>query len=151
MTSSNKMCYKRLAGELARIKKKSLSGVKIEPTSNMLIWNAEIKGPSETPYENGIFKLNLRFTEEYPIKPPSVKFSEPAKIFHPNIYRDGKICVDILQKEWSPAQNIRSILISIMSLLNDPNPNSPANRDAAKLFVSNFNEYCKIVKKQMLK
>ena len=146
---SNKICYKRLASELKKFNSNVLSGVKVESTKDMLNWNAIIEGPPDTPYENGKFKLNLRFNEDYPIRPPSVKFMEPSKIFHPNIYRDGKICVDILQKEWSPVQNVRTILISIRSLLMDPNPNSPANREAAKLFTSNFDKYCEMVKSKM--
>ena len=92
-----------------------------------------IRGPKDTPYEDGNFELILRFNSDYPIKPPSVQFLTP--MFHPNIYRDGKICLDIIQsKEWSPSQNIRTILISIISLLEDPNPSSPANGEAAKLY-----------------
>ena len=74
----------------------------------------------------------LKFDLDYPTKPPNVTFLTP--MFHPNIYRDGKICIDILQHEWSPSQNIRTILLSIMSLLMDPNPASPANREAAMLY-----------------
>ena len=88
--------------------------------------------------------MEINFSDDYPVKPPSVKFISP--IFHPNVYRDGKICVDILQGEWSPAQNVRTILVSIRSLLMDPNPNSPANRDAAIIFKRDIEEYNKKVK-----
>ncbi len=118
----------------------------IEKPSNILVWNAKITGPSNTPYENGEFNIQLTFDSDYPVKPPSsVKFLTP--MFHPNIYRDGKICVDILQPaEWTPAQNVRSILISIISLLSDPNPASPANREAADLYNQNKTLYDQQVK-----
>lgn len=64
-----------------------------------------------------------------------------TKMFHPNIYADGSICLDILQNQWSPIYDISAILTSIQSLLNDPNPNSPANSEAARLYVENKKEY----------
>ena len=112
-----------------------------------MFWVAVIDGPPETPYEEGKFQLSVRFLENYPMKPPSVQFLDIP--FHPNVYRDGKICVDILQSEWSPAMNVEKVLVSIRSLLMDPNPKSPANREAANLFVSNYEEYCKKVRKKI--
>jgi len=138
--TNNSFCYQRLAGELSKLKKEDLEGIEINPTDDMLLWGAVIKGPKDTPYENGSWQLIIRFTEEYPFKPPSVKFLD--EIFHPNIYRDGKICVSILQGEWSAAMNVEKILHSISSLLMDPNTSSPANREASILYSSNYNEYC---------
>jgi len=134
----------RLTRELQKLKEESVEGIEINETNDIMDWYANIMGPPDTPFEGGVFRLQLRFGSDYPIKPPSVRFV--SKMFHPNVYRDGKICVDILQGQWSPAQNIRSILISIRSLLMDPNPNSPANRDAATLFRDNYEEYAKKVK-----
>jgi len=125
----------RLSRELSKLQSESdkIDGITIETPSDLMIWNAKISGPPETPFEKGVFDIILRFDTDYPVKPPSVKFLTP--MFHPNIYRDGKICVDILQSsEWTPAQNIRTILLSIVSLLMDPNPASPANREAAELY-----------------
>jgi ubiquitin-protein ligase len=125
---------KRLSRELIKIKEEAdkLDGIVIEEPQDILIWNAKIKGPPNTPYEDGDFDIMLKFDIDYPKRPPSVKFLIP--MYHPNIYRDGKICIDILQNEWTPAQNIRTILYSIRSLLMDPNPSSPANREAAELY-----------------
>ncbi len=95
-------------------------------------WEAVIFGPDDSIWEGGIFTLRLDFSEEYPSKPPSIKFL--TKMFHPNIYNDGNICLDILKDKWSPVYDVMSILMSIQSLLNDPNPNSPANGEAAQLF-----------------
>ena len=125
----------RLSRELTKLQSESdkLDGIVIEIPQDLMVWNAKINGPPNTPFEKGIFNIMLKFDTDYPVKPPSVKFLTP--MYHPNIYRDGKICVDILQSsEWTPAQNVRTILVSIMSLLMDPNPSSPANREAAELY-----------------
>jgi len=106
---------------------------------DIMKWNAVIFGPDDTPWEGGTFKLTLQFTEDYPNKPPTVKFV--TKMFHPNIYANGQICLDILQNQWSPIYDIAAILTSIQSLLTDPNPNSPANVEAAKLYQENRREY----------
>jgi len=78
--------------------------------NNILEWQAVIFGPDETPWEGGTFKLMLEFTEDYPNKAPSVRFL--TKMFHPNIYNDGQICLDILQNQWSPIYDIRLYYIS---------------------------------------
>lgn len=67
--------------------------------------------PSDTPFEDGTFKLTMEFNEEYPNKPPTVKFV--SKMFHPNVYADGGICLDILQNRWSPTYDVSAILTSI--------------------------------------
>uniref|UniRef100_A0A3B4E780 Ubiquitin conjugating enzyme E2 A n=1 Tax=Pygocentrus nattereri TaxID=42514 RepID=A0A3B4E780_PYGNA len=95
------------------------------------------------PYFAGTFKLTVEFTEEYPNKPPTVRFI--SKMFHPNVYADGSICLDILQNRWSPTYDVSSILTSIQSLLDEPNPNSPANSQAAQLYQENKREYEKRV------
>ena len=100
--------------------------------------------PDDTAWEDGTFKLTLEFTEEYPNKAPTVKFV--TKMFHPNIYADGSICLDILQNQWSPIYDISAILTSIQSLLCDPNPSSPANSEAARLYGENRREYERKVK-----
>ena len=100
--------------------------------------------PEDTAWEDGTFKLTLEFTEEYPNKAPTVKFV--TKMYHPNIYADGSICLDILQNQWSPIYDISAILTSIQSLLCDPNPSSPANSEAARLYQENRREYERKVK-----
>lgn len=120
------------------------SGVSGAPTdNNIMIWNAVIFGPHDTPFEDGTFKLTLEFTEEYPNKPPTVRFV--SKMFHPNVYADGSICLDILQNRWSPTYDVSAILTSIQSLLDEPNPQSPANALAAQLYQENRREYEKRV------
>ena len=107
-------------------------------------WQAVIFGPEDTLWDGGTFRLTLTFTEEYPNKPPTVTFV--TSMFHPNIYANGAICLDILQNKWSPIYDVSAILTSIQSLLSDPNPNSPANAEAARLFVEDRREYDERVK-----
>ena len=92
--------------------------------------------PADTPFEDGTFKLILTFDESYPTKPPTVKFL--SRMFHPNVYANGELCLDILQNRWSPTYDVAAILTSIQSLLHDPNPNSPANAEAAQLYRENM-------------
>lgn len=120
------------------------SGVTGAPMdTNIMLWQAVIFGPDDTPWEGGTFKLVLEFTEDYPNKAPQVRFL--TKMFHPNIYNDGQICLDILQNQWSPIYDVAAVLTSIQSLLCDPNPNSPANSEAATLFRDSVREYNKRV------
>ena len=102
-----------------------------------------IFGPESTPWEGGTFKLHITFSEDCPNKAPTVKFI--SKLFHPNVYADGGICLDILQNNWSPIYDVAAILTSIQSLLCDPNPNSPANGEAARLYSENKREYIRRV------
>ena len=94
---------------------------------NLMIWDCIIFGPEDTPWEGGCFKLTLTFSEEYPNKPPVAHMN--TSVFHPNFYTDGRICLDILQNQWSPIIDVHAVLTSIQSLLTDPNPLSPANAE----------------------
>eukprot|EP00768_Dysnectes_brevis_P000662 gnl/Dysnectes_brevis/1145_a1279_4518.p1 GENE.gnl/Dysnectes_brevis/1145_a1279_4518~~gnl/Dysnectes_brevis/1145_a1279_4518.p1 ORF type:complete len:182 (-),score=44.09 gnl/Dysnectes_brevis/1145_a1279_4518:55-600(-) len=115
-------------------------GVMASPyKDNMMHWAAVILGPEDTVWEGATLRLDIMFSEDYPSKPPNVKFL--SKVFHPNVYTSGAICLDLLQNRWSAAYNIGSILTSIQSLLTDPNPASPANAEAANLFVSDRHQY----------
>ena len=108
-------------------------GVLLQPRSNnMMICEAMIIGPDDTEWESGVFRLLLEFSDKYPSEPPQVRFL--TTMFHPNIYANGNICLDILGKAWTRAYGCLTILTSIQSLLTDPNPESPANQDAARLF-----------------
>merc|ERR1712141_155376 len=136
---------RRLMRDFKRLQEDPPEGVSGAPgENNIMVWNAVILGPHETPFEDGTFKLMMEFCEEYPNKPPRVKFL--SRMFHPNIYADGGICLDILKNKWSPTYDVSAILTSIQSLLSDPNPNSPANSMAAQLFKENRREYEKRVK-----
>ncbi|KAG0436444.1 Ubiquitin-conjugating enzyme E2 11 [Dictyocoela muelleri] len=101
-------------------------------------WHATIIGPEGTPYENGIFELYITLPATYPFSPPKVRFL--TEIYHCNI-KNGDICLDILKKEWSAALTISKVLLSISSLLSDPNPLDPLNSEAAHLYRTDRNKY----------
>ena len=107
--------------------------------NDLYLWNATIIGPENSPYSNGIFKLKIYFPEEYPFKAPKIIFT--TKIYHPNINSNGNICLDILQNQWSPALTISKVLLSICSLLTDPNPDDPLEPDIANLYKSNLDNF----------
>ncbi|KAK1423312.1 hypothetical protein QVD17_18610 [Tagetes erecta] len=131
---------KRLMRDFKRLQQDPPAGISGAPyDNNIMLWNAVIFGPDDTPWDGGTFKLTLQFSEDYPNKPPTVRFI--SRMFHPNIYADGSICLDILQNQWSPIYDVAAILTSIQSLLCDPNPNSPANSEAARMFSENKREY----------
>lgn len=136
--------------------------------ANRTFRNAVIIGPVDTPFEDGTFRLVMHFEEQYPNKPPGVKFI--SQMFHPNVYGTGELCLDILQNRWSPTYDVAAILTSIQrydpadvvrtlpefksrtevnsanSLLNDPNTSSPANVEASNLYKDNRREYTKRVR-----
>ena len=121
--------------------------------NNFYKWSIVIFGPSETIYEGGYFKAILTFPLDYPNSPPQMKFT--TKMFHPNIYPDGRVCISILhppgtdkfneqekaEERWRPSLGAEEILLSVISMLNDPNCDSPANIDAAVMLRNNPNEY----------
>lgn len=99
---------------------------------NLFHWTGTIEGSSGTVYEGMKFKLSLKFGQNYPYAAPIVKFETPC--FHPNVDQNGAICLDILKDQWSAVYNVKTILLSIQSLLSDPNNDSPLNSYAAQLW-----------------
>ncbi|KAG5522392.1 hypothetical protein RHGRI_034541 [Rhododendron griersonianum] len=207
---------KRLMRDFKRLQQDPPAGISGAPhDNNIMLWNAVIFGPDDTPWDGGTFKLTLQFSEDYPNKPPTVRFV--SRMFHPNskfeacsflffiyifspevvsklyflqmrqvlgvqqwwmdrafsesmlvvvtditicfsslfswsemdFYADGSICLDILQNQWSPIYDVAAILTSIQSLLCDPNPNSPANSEAARMYSENKREYNRRVRESV--
>ena len=97
---------------------------------NLFHWQGLIRGPPETPFEKGWFKLDFQIDQNYPINPPKAKFI--TRIFHPNIhFETGEICLDILKADqWSPAWTLESLCRAIVNLLVNPNADSPLNCDS---------------------
>ncbi|PWZ01880.1 putative ubiquitin-conjugating enzyme E2 [Testicularia cyperi] len=96
-------------------------------------WMAVIRGPEGGNYAGGTFELTIQIPQGYPTKPPSMSFK--TRIFHPNVsWKNGEICLDILQAQWSPAWTLSSACTAILALLDAPEPDSPLNVDAANLF-----------------
>lgn len=96
-------------------------GVSAFPSAdgNLLSWGATIEGPEDTPYSGLAFKLSFEFPANYPYAPPTVLFKTP--VYHPNVDFSGRICLDILKDKWTAAYNIQTVLLSLQSLLGEPN------------------------------
>ena len=128
--------------------KKELSDLTEDPPANcsagpldedIFHWQATLMGPTDSPYEGGVFIMNIKFPPDYPFKPPRITFE--TKIYHPNINSSGGICLDILKGEWSPALTVSKVLLSICSLLCDPNPDDPLVPDIARLYKRDKEKY----------
>lgn len=135
----------------------SAPGISAFPSAegNLLSWTATIEGPDDTPYAGLTFKLSFAFPSNYPYAPPTVLFKTP--IYHPNVDFSGRICLDILKDKWTAAYNIQTILLSLQSLLGEPNkyvsPDhppgpmltirsaSPLNGEAAELWDKDAEEF----------
>ncbi len=134
--------------------KKEYQDLQKEKNSNVLVklvnndyrhWKGRIKGPIDTCYQGGIFDVDIIIPDDYPFKPPKMKFD--TKIWHPNISSvTGAICLDILKNEWTPALTIRTALISLQALMCEPVPNDPQDAVVAKQYMSDiklFNQTAK--------
>nr|VDD31862.1 unnamed protein product [Brassica oleracea] len=137
------MASKRILKELKDLQKDpptSCSAGLYRPVAeDMFHWQATIMGPSDSPYAGGVFLVTIHFPPDYPFKPPKVAFR--TKVFHPNINSNGSICLDILKEQWSPALTISKVLLSICSLLTDPNPDDPLVPEIAHMYKTDKNKY----------
>jgi len=132
-----------MASALRRVQKE-LKEVTKDPPANcsagpvgedLMKWKGSIIGPTGSPYHGGVFHLDIQFPKEYPFKPPLIKFA--TKIYHCNVNETGGICLDILKDNWSPALTVAKVLLSICSLLTDPNPNDPLMAQIAQQYKTN--------------
>ena len=136
---------RRLTKELIEIQKDPPLNISAgSKEDNLFEWEAVLLGPTETPYEGGIFILNIHIPKDYPMKPPNIIFQ--TKIYHPNINSTGSICLDILKNNWSPSLTISKLLLSICSLLNDPNCDDPLVPDIATEYKNNYELFLKNAK-----
>ncbi|CAK0784310.1 Ubiquitin-conjugating enzyme E2 35 [Coccomyxa viridis] len=130
---------RRIVKETQRLISEPAPGISAEPAEdNLRYFKVLIFGPTSSPYEGGIFKLELFLPEDYPMAAPKVRFI--TKIYHPNIDKLGRICLDILKDKWSPALQIRTVLLSIQALLSAPNPDDPLAENVAKHWKENEQE-----------
>jgi ubiquitin-conjugating enzyme E2 D len=134
------MALRRINKELTDLQKDPPSNCSAGPEGDdMFKWEGCILGPGDSPYQGGVFNLRIQFPVDYPFKPPHVQFT--TKIYHPNINAAGLICLDILKQQWSPALTISKVLLSITSLLTDPNPDDPFVPDIANQYKQNRAKY----------
>jgi ubiquitin-conjugating enzyme E2 G2 len=150
---------RRLLQEYRALTNNPPEGITAGPVSedDLLYWEALIQGPEGTPFEGGVFPAELKFPKDYPLAPPSMRFL--GEVWHPNVYPSGLVCISILHppgddpnhyeqasERWSPIQSVEKILISVMSMLAEPNDESPANVEAAKMWREQRPEYEKKVR-----
>uniref|UniRef100_A0A7N8X8C6 E2 ubiquitin-conjugating enzyme n=1 Tax=Mastacembelus armatus TaxID=205130 RepID=A0A7N8X8C6_9TELE len=169
MAHDTALSQKALMLEMKSLQDEPVEGFKITlvDESDMYNWEVAIFGPPNTHYEGGYFKARIKFPVDYPYSPPTFRFL--TKMWHPNIYENGDVCISILHppvddpqsgelpsERWNPTQNVRTILLSVISLLNEPNTFSPANVDASVMYrkwrdsKGKDREYIEIIRKQVL-
>jgi ubiquitin-conjugating enzyme E2 D/E len=130
------MALRRIQKELADLRRDPPTSCSAGPIGDDLYtWEGCIFGPDDSPFVGGVFNLSIHFPGDYPFRAPHVKFL--TKIYHPNINSAGLICLDILKGAWSPALTISKVLLSITSLLTDPNPDDPFVPDIANIYKEN--------------
>lgn len=118
------MALRRIERELQELRRDPPLSCSAGPVGDDLFqWEGVIFGPDASPFAGGVFKLKIQFPADYPFRAPHVQFI--TKVYHPNINSTGLICLDILKGAWSPALTIGKVLLSITSLLTDPNPDDP--------------------------
>ncbi|VUZ44906.1 unnamed protein product [Hymenolepis diminuta] len=133
----------RIIKETQRLQTEPIDGIEVEiDETNARFFHVIVNGPKDSPYEGGRFKLQLFLPEEYPMTAPKCLFL--TKIYHPNIDNVGRICLDILKEKWSPALQIRTVLLSIQALLSAPNPDDPLANDVASQWKSDEAQAIKI-------
>lgn len=134
------MALRRIQKEFKEMTADPPANCSAGPTGDDLFkWQGTLMAPEDSPYHGGIFGLEIQFPSDYPFKPPKVKFL--TKIYHPNINSSGAICLDILKSNWSPALTISKVLLSLLSLLTDPNPDDPLVSEIAVLYKKDIAAY----------
>lgn len=131
------MALRRIKKELEDITKDPPGGCSCGPKTetNLFEWSGMIMGPADSPFSGGVFSVSIYFPVDYPFKPPKVSFT--TRIYHPNVNDSGVICLDILKTKWSPALTISKVLLCILSLLTDPNPDDPLWPEVAHEYKTN--------------
>ncbi|XWS24827.1 hypothetical protein CRYUN_Cryun27aG0018200 [Craigia yunnanensis] len=152
------MTSKRINKELKDLQKDPPVSCSAGPAGDdMFHWQATIMGPTDSPYSGGMFLVSIHFPPDYPFKPPKascvqllfcsslnnvfVHVSFKTKVYHPNINSNGSICLDILKEQWSPALTVSKVLLSICSLLTDPNPDDPLVPEIAHTYKTDRAKY----------
>lgn len=153
---------RRLMREYQDLTTNPPDGITAGPVSedDFFLWDCLLSGPENSSFEGGLFPATLKFPRDYPLSPPVMTFQ--CDLWHPNVYKNGEVCISILHpagddpmhyeqasERWSPVQSIEKILLSVMSMLAEPNDESPANIDAAKMWRNHPDQYERIVKRNV--
>jgi ubiquitin-protein ligase len=143
-TTMTPPALRRIRKEMADMQKDPPAQCSAGPTDEKDIsqWTATLMGPEKSPYAGGVFRLSINFPSDYPFRPPEIKFV--TKVYHCNINDKGWICVDILKDNWSAALTVSKVLLSILSLLTEPNPNDPLTPPVAHQFRTNRAEHDRV-------
>lgn len=144
--TNNSTTETRIKKEIKLVMRNKSKEIEITPCvdDDIYKWKAVMK-PSDTSIYNGCeLELIIFIPETYPYAPPKIAFVTP--IYHPNINTSGNICISTLAKDWSPALTIEKTLLSIMSMLDEPNPRDPLRPDAAELYLCDKETYTKKVR-----
>jgi ubiquitin-conjugating enzyme E2 C len=137
---------KRLQSELMSMMMEPVEGVSAFPGDDITVWAATVEGVNKDGVYHGLsYSLSMTFPPNYPMSPPTVKFTTP--IWHPNVDQSGNICLDILKDKWSATYTVSTLLLSIQGLLDTPNNDSPLNSQAAQLW-DRREEYEQVVRKK---
>ncbi|KAI9229799.1 MAG: ubiquitin-conjugating enzyme/RWD-like protein [Piptocephalis tieghemiana] len=157
--NSASTAVKRLMTEYRELTTNAPEGICAGPIdeNDFFLWEAIISGPEGTPYEGGVFSATLKFPSDYPLNPPVMTFTSP--MYHPNVYQNGEVCISILHapgddpmhyesvsERWSPVQSVEKILLSVVSMLAEPNDESGANVDASKVWREDRDEFNRLVR-----
>ncbi|KAF0445981.1 ubiquitin-conjugating enzyme E2 T-like [Gigaspora margarita] len=151
---SSSYFFPRMKRELEMLERDPPHGVICYPVDNNLTrLCAQIKGPKDSPYEDGMFKVDVQIPARYPMEPPRMQFITP--IYHPNVDDVGRICLDILKMppngSWKPSLNISTTLTSLTVLMDDPNPDDPLLVEIASEFKENRSLFLQKAKDATLK
>ncbi|KAG2448397.1 hypothetical protein HYH02_006289 [Chlamydomonas schloesseri] len=136
----------RIQKELKEIERDTASGVTVHLKNNSLQHlTGYVPGPKDTPYEGGLFAVEINLDNGYPFVPPKMRFI--TKVWHPNVSsQSGAICLDILKDQWSPALTLKTALLSLQALLSSPQPDDPQDAVVAKQYISDHETYKKTAK-----
>ncbi|KAF8154811.1 ubiquitin-conjugating enzyme/RWD-like protein [Crassisporium funariophilum] len=137
---SSQMTIKRIHREIADLRKEDLGPITLEPSeSNIHVWKGSIPGPQGSLYEGGVYNVEITLPPDYPFSAPKVIFK--TRIYHMNISEQGNICIDILKQNWSPALSLFKVMLSLSSLLTDPNPKDPLVPSIATQFMQHRKQH----------
>eukprot|EP01084_Bolivina_argentea_P201429 344311_1 len=141
---------KRIMKEIIRFQNNPFPGINIiVHPQNYRYFLIEFEGPKDSPYYGGIYHAELFLTKEYPHKPPNFRFV--TKMFHPNIDKLGRECLDVTGDKWSPALTIQRVMLSELLMLKDPNPDDPLDNQVSEIWKSDIKQAHKMVKEYMIK